>query len=145
MAAEDAVAQDGVTAELPELGTAPEPVEVSEPAGPEEKTEAGIAEAEHKNHKVTWKLRGEEIEFQLPEKLLLSVVHRAGILRDDDIAGATKLSEAIIGREEFARLLDKMDELQITVDDEEGATSVGNLINDALAVYGVTPGESEAS
>jgi hypothetical protein len=150
MAADDAGTpqEEGVPAEVPDLGTIPDPgtptIEFPEVEA-ERKADAAVAEAEGTNHKVTYRVRGRELQLQLPAKLRASVIYRAGVLRDDDGAAASKLIQAVIGPEQFELVLDEMDEADLNIDDEEAMTSMGTLINDALAVFGVTPGESEAS
>lgn len=160
MAAADgsAVPSDGAADQpLPDLTNAvpdPEPVEVPapppepdpEPEVPAEaKAEAAIAEGEPTNHRVTFRVRESELELQLPEKLKMSIMFRAGVLRDNDGQGASRLIQAVIGPEQFDDLMDMMDDNGLTVDDEEGMTAIGNLLNDSLASYGMGPGESQAS
>lgn len=91
-----------------------------------------------------------EIEYRgvtltLPPKLLGSVPFRVGVLRDDDIIGASKLMQSILGEVEFQKVLDKMDEDGIDINDADGLSEVGELIQKALAQYGMSPGESQAS
>lgn len=163
MAADDAAApqKEGAAAEVTEANgvpegtpdlthavpTPPEPLpEPPEPTvEPEAKAEAAIAEGGPVEHKVTFKLGESELEVQLPKKLKMSVMFRAGVLRDNDGQGASRLIQAVLGDEQFDQVLDIMDAEGQTTDDEEGMTAVGNLLNDALATYGVTPGESQAS
>lgn len=106
-----------------------------------DKGEAARAEKAEKPRNIGF--RG--IELELPPKLAASVLPRFWRLRDDDAAGAMRLLESIIGAGNFDRVLDKMDEDGLTVDDEDGLTELGNLISDSLGAYGMTAGESEAS
>jgi hypothetical protein len=85
------------------------------------------------------------VSILLPPKLMGSVLFRWARLRDDDLVGATKLAESIIGKEQFDRVLDKMDEDGIEFDDVEGMTEVGTLINKAFDAFGMSAGESSAS
>jgi hypothetical protein len=153
MAADDAGAPtEGAPAEVPEatepipdLGKVPTPEPEAVEPTPEQTVEAAVAENTETNHKVTYKLGESEVELQLPPKLRASVIFRAGVLRDDDGAAASKLIQAVLGSEQFEQVMDAMDRAGMTIDDEAAMTSIGNLLNDALATYGVTPGKSEAS
>lgn len=109
--------------------------------------EAAVEETTEERKSITWKPKedAEEITLDLPPKLLGSVIFRAGILRDDDVVGSSRLSQAVLGGEQFDRVMDAMDAAGVTTDDEEGMTSLGNLLNSALAMYGLTEGESTAS
>lgn len=118
-------------------------------AGPD-KGSAARAE-KRKDERRTLDYRG--VELVLPEKLAASVLPRWAVLDDNDAIGAMRLLKAIIGPANFAQVVDKMDTdgLMINVgtdpseEDKEVLTEIGQLVGDALASYGVTPGESEAS
>ncbi len=86
-----------------------------------------------------------ELELRLNPKLPLSVVARLSVLRDDDVMGAFRIMEAMLGKSEFQRVMDKLDADDVTIDDDSVASEIGELINDALGRYGMTPGEAEAS
>lgn len=109
--------------------------------------EAAVAETNGDKKTIDWKPKegAEEVILELPPKLMGSVVFRAGILRDNDIAGASRLCQAIVGSDQFELILDAMDAANVTTDDEEGMTSLGDLLNKSLALYGLTEGESTAS
>lgn len=90
------------------------------------------------------------IEITLPPKLRESVIWRAGILREDDFQGTARLVQSVIGAEQFARILDRLDEQEVyviepTEDDEEPVSPMGELLDKALSVYGLSLGESQAS
>lgn len=85
------------------------------------------------------------LELKLRPKLPLSVIARYGVLRENDIAGSFRILEAMVGREQFSLLMDKLDEEEIDIDDEKGMTEVGELLRSAFIAYGLTEGEAEAS
>ena len=105
------------------------------------KAKAAVAESNGKVEPIDF--RG--LELTLTPKLPLSVVARFGVLRDDDVVGAFRILEAVIGRSQYQALMDKLDEEEIDVENEKGMTEVGELLNKALARYGLAPGEAEAS
>jgi hypothetical protein len=147
MAADDATAPPdlGVVAEVPENGHAakPAPEEPTPETSQQARAEAALDEGSDKT--VVYRIRDRELKLHLAPKLKASVMYRAGILRDDDGAGAARLAQATLGDEQFDQVLDEMDAAGLTIEDEEAMTSLGNLLNAALATYGVTPGESQAS
>ncbi len=90
------------------------------------------------------------LDITLPPKLRESVIWRFGVLREDDFQGIARLVQSVIGTEQFSLILDKLDEEEVyvvepTEDDENPVSPMGELLDKALAVYGLTPGESQAS
>jgi hypothetical protein len=87
------------------------------------------------------------LEIVLPPKLRESVIWRFGILREDDFQGQAKLIESVIGAEQFAKVLDHLDEEDVFAEpeDEDSKSPMAELINSALGAYGLTAGESQAS
>ena len=111
--------------------------------------EAKAAQKEKSGDAPTIEFMG--MKIVLPPKLRESVIWRFGILREDDFQGAARLVQSVIGQDQFALILDKLDEEEVFVDeraddDEDPAVSpMAELLEKALAVYGLTPGESKAS
>lgn len=85
------------------------------------------------------------VELTLPDQLLASVLLRAVRLRDNDLQGSIRMLESVIGSEQLDLVLDKLDADKVMIDDEDGMTEVGTLLNNALHEYGLTGGESPAS
>lgn len=85
------------------------------------------------------------LTLQLPAKLPGSVVWRYGILRDNDVIGAARIIESMVGREQYNAIMDKLDEIGVTYDDEEGMTEIGQMAQNILEAYGMSQGEAEAS
>jgi len=112
-------------------------------AASEDGAAATAAIAESDEDRVVIEFRG--MELDLPPKLKESVVWRFGILREGDFQGNARLIESVIGAEQFARVLDKLDEDDVYLDVESGTSPLIDLMNDALAAYGLSEGESEAS
>lgn len=112
----------------------------SKAAAPD-KGAAARREAKNEEHTVTF--RG--MEIKLPPKLRESVIWRFGVLRRDDLQGAARLVQSVIGTEQFAAVLDKLDEDEVYVDEDAETSPMAELMNDALASYGLEAGESQAS
>lgn len=105
---------------------------------------AAAAKAESNGGVESIPFRG--LDLALKPKCPLSVPARAAVLRDQDMIGAFRMLESMLAdRAEYQRLMDKLDEDEVDIDDEEGATQVGDLLRTALERYGLTQGESEAS
>lgn len=140
-------ADDGAVAEA----TAPDLTEL--PA--DQKVEAAKSEVEQSNHKVEFKIgEGEALKVQLPPDLPASVALRLPVLRDDDGVKALELLEVLLSPENYDSVLRKVDadgfKLRVSPEggfdiDEKVLSAIGTLINDALASYGLTTGESQAS
>lgn len=101
------------------------------------------AQAEKKNEEHVIEFRG--VEIKLPPKLRESVIWRWGILRDGDVGGVARLIQSIIGESAFDEVLQKLDEDEVYVDPDAETSPLGELMEKALAEYGLTPGESQAS
>jgi hypothetical protein len=104
---------------------------------------AAAARAESNGQLEPIKFRG--IDLKLMPKLPLSVVGRASVLRDDDVPGIFRTLEAILGREQYQLVMDKLDDDSVDVDNEKGIAELGDILSKALEAYGLTPGESQAS
>lgn len=148
MAVDDAAAPEGGVAaeasseEMPNLGTVP----TGEPE--QDQVAAATAEVGTNGHRVTYLVReGDEdpLELVLPPKLLLSVIGRSSTVRQDDVEEIFQLIEAVVGREQYVLVMNQLDKHGVTTDDEEAASSLGRLLNDALTKYGTSSGESQAS
>lgn len=85
------------------------------------------------------------LELKLKPKLPLSIPMRIGVLRDDDVMGAFRIIESMVGRDQYQLLVDKVDEEGLDTDSEAGMTEIGELLNQALENYGLTQGEAQAS
>ena len=170
MAADDAPEpQEGSGAEVPDLGEIPEGATAEDikhieererylresgqptiefPVGRTDHVEAAMAEVQETNHRVTYKAGEVEVELQLPPKLLASFKYRIGALDDDD-PGVLRLIKRLVGPAEYEKVMDAMDEAGLYDEDgepnAEAMTSFGEFLNNAMATYGMTPGESKAS
>lgn len=139
-----AVPQEGAAAEgqdLPNLG------EVPTPPDPQAKVDAAQAEVNGEGHRLHWGVNEDDegLELTLPPKLRLSVVGRASVVREDDVEEIFQLIEAVVGREQYTLVMNELDKQEVTADNEDSAASLGRLLNDALGLYGTSPGESPAS
>jgi hypothetical protein len=104
---------------------------------------AAQEEGSDQEHIIEWM----GLEIVLPPKLRESVIWRFGILRDNDFQGQARLIESVIGAEQFAKVLDHLDEEDVYADpeNEDSKSPMAELIDDALGAYGLITGESGAS
>jgi hypothetical protein len=159
MAAEDAAAQTGVVAEVPDLGEIPAPNDKGpspEPPGfepmpaeapQEEKAEAALAEKKDANHKVAFTVGEPPMEVQCPPKMPASFKFRIGALDDNDPA-VLRVIRKLIGDEQWEEMMDRMDEADLFDEDgpnSEADNALGDFVQGIMKTYGVTPGESQAS
>lgn len=114
------------------------------PKSEKDKGAAARREAADEEHKVDF--RG--MELTLPPKLRESVIWRFGVLRETDIAGTARLVQAVIGTQQYQQVLDKLDEDEVYIGESDSGDETSPmviLLRDALASYGLEPGESPAS
>lgn len=136
---EEAVAAAPMLGEIPSNGGEPEELE------PERKAEAAIAEAEGRRKTVDLKVGETEVTLTLPENFRASALARWSVLRDDDVIGALKVLRSVIGGPNYDRMMDVLDDEEVDADSEQFGTIIGNMTQDAITAYGLTPGEVEAS
>jgi hypothetical protein len=136
--------KEGPAASAPQNGQPDEQPELSDEES--KKAEGAIAEAEGKERVISHQVgKADPITLTLPADLRASVVGRASVIRDQDIAEALKLCKSVVGVEQYEQVLNYWDDQELTANSEEFGNAVGNLLRDSLVAYGLTPGESEAS